>query len=68
MNPPTGAPRRWRDPRASVRVAIASSLGILAGVAASFFTFWQAATLIGWDVGSLFLITWIWWAVGHMDS
>ena len=34
----------------------------------SFFTFWQAATLIGWDVGSLFLITWIWWAVGGLDA
>ncbi len=33
----------------------------------SVFTFWQAATLIGWDVGSLFLITWIWWAVGDLD-
>jgi uncharacterized membrane protein len=35
---------------------------------ASFFTFWQAATLIGWDVSSLFLITWIWWAVGDLDA
>lgn len=34
----------------------------------SFFTFWQAATLIGWDVSSLFLITWIWWAVGDLDA
>ena len=34
----------------------------------SFYTFWQAAMLIGWDVGSLFLISWIWWAVGPMDA
>ena len=34
----------------------------------SSFTFWQAATLIGWDVGVLFLITWIWWAVGGLDA
>jgi uncharacterized membrane protein len=35
---------------------------------AAFFTFWQAATLIGWDVSSLFLVTWIWWAVGDLDA
>jgi uncharacterized membrane protein len=62
--------RSWwrRDPRASVRVAVAASLGIVAGVLVALFTFWQAATLIGWDVGSLFLITWIWWAVGGLDA
>jgi uncharacterized membrane protein len=68
MSPPTD-PSWWRrDPRASVRVTTAASLGIVASVVASFFTFWQAATLIGWDLGSLFLITWIWWAVGRLDA
>jgi uncharacterized membrane protein len=51
-----------------VRVAVAASLGIVAGAVVSFFTFWQAATLIGWDVCSLFLITWIWWAVWDLDA
>ena len=32
------------------------------------FTFWQAATLIGWDVAALVLISWIWWAVGTLSS
>ncbi len=34
----------------------------------SFWTFWQAAMLIGWDVGSLFLITWTWWSVWDLDA
>ena len=68
MNPPTGWSRRWRDPRASVRVAVAASLGIVAGVVASVWTFWQGAILIGWDVGALFLVTWIWWVVGGLDA
>ena len=31
------------------------------------FTFWQAATLIGWDTAALLLIVWIWWAVGGLS-
>lgn len=57
----------WRDPRAGVRVVIAAMAGIVAGIVVSFFTSWQAATLIGWDVGALILIGWIWRAVGKMD-
>jgi uncharacterized membrane protein len=51
-----------------VRVAVATSFGIAAGVVVSFFTFWQAATLIGWDVSTLLLVTWIWWVVGALDA
>jgi uncharacterized membrane protein len=68
MTPGAGLSRRWKDPRAGRRVAIAASVGTAAGVLGSFVTFWQAATLIGWDVGALFLITWIWWAVGDLDA
>jgi len=68
MSSPTPSPSRWRDPRAALRVAVAASLGIVAGVAVSFFTFWQAATLIGWDAGALILIGWIWRAVGKLDA
>jgi uncharacterized membrane protein len=46
---------------------VAASLGIVAGGVVSIFTFWQAATLIGWDVGALLLITWISWAVGRLN-
>ena len=68
MGRPSDARQRRRDPRAGVRVAVAAAVGIVAGVAASFLTFWQAATLIGWDVGCLFLMTWIWWAVAGLDA
>jgi uncharacterized membrane protein len=68
MCPLTSPSRRWVHPRASVRVAVAASVGIVAGVVVSFFTFWQAATLIGWDVCAVLLIAWIWWAVGDLDA
>jgi uncharacterized membrane protein len=68
MSPRIGPAGHWRDPRASVRVGFAALLGIAAGVVVSLFTFWQAATLIGWDVYSLFLITWIWWAVWDLNA
>jgi uncharacterized membrane protein len=66
MSRETPGPKAWRDPRAGVRVAVAALVGIVAGGVVSAFTFWQAATLIGWDVGALFLGTWIWWAVGRL--
>ena len=49
-------------------MAGAASVGIVAGVVASLFTFWQAATLIGWDVGCLILITWIGWDVAGLSA
>ena len=67
MNGDAPAPRRRRDPRAGVRVALAASLGIVAGGVVSLFMVWQAATLIGWDVGVVFLGSWIWWAVGRLS-
>jgi hypothetical protein len=51
MNPLTDSPLRRRHPGAGVRVGVAALLGIVAGVVAFVFTFWQAATLIGWEVG-----------------
>ena len=61
-------PRRGRNLRSGVRVAAAASFGIVAGVVASQCTFWQAATLIGWDVGCLILITWIGWDVAGLSA
>jgi uncharacterized membrane protein len=43
-------------------------VGIVGGLVVSLFTFWQAATLIGWDIYSLFLIAWIWWAVWNLNA
>ena len=51
-----------------MRVAISAALGIVAGVGACLFTFWQAATLIGWDAYSLLLMTLIWWAVWNLNA
>jgi uncharacterized membrane protein len=68
MSPPIDPAWGWRDPRASVRVAITALCGIVGGVVVSFFTFWQAATLIGWDVYSLLLMLWIWWAVWGLNA
>jgi len=34
----------------------------------SLFTFWEAATLIGWDVFSLLFIAWIWWSLKDLDD
>ncbi len=43
-------------------------VGIVGGLAVSLFTFWQAATLIGWDIYSLFLVVWIWWVVWGLNA
>ncbi len=68
MSPHADPVRRWRDPRSSVRVTVAALLGVVAGVVVSFFTFRQAAMLIGWDVGSLFLVVWTWWVIWDLDA
>ncbi len=59
---------RSRNARAGVRVGCAASLGVIVGVVASAFTSWQASMLIGWDVGALFLLLWIWVAVLALDA
>ena len=64
----TGSSWPRRDPPAKLRVLVAAVFGIVAGVVASLLTFWQAATLIGWDVGALLLVSWIWWVVGGLDA
>ena len=59
---------RSRNARAGVRVGCAASLGVIVGGVASGFTSWQASMLIGWDVGALFLLLWIWVAVLALDA
>jgi uncharacterized membrane protein len=41
-------------------VGYTAAIGLAAGVAVSFFTFWQVAVLVGWDVGVACLLTWVW--------
>lgn len=43
-----------------MRVGYTAAIGLAAGVAVSFFTFWQVAVLVGWDVGVACLLTWVW--------
>ncbi len=59
---------RSRDARAGARVAVAASVGVVAGATVSPFTFWQVAVLIGWDAGAVFLLTSIWSAVGKLNA
>ena len=59
---------RSRNVRAGVRVGYAASLGVVVGVVTSGFTSWQASILVGWDVGALFLMLWIWLAVLGLDA
>jgi uncharacterized membrane protein len=48
---------------AGTRIAITSALGVVGGIIASFFTYWQSSVLIGWDVAVATLLAWILWAV-----
>ena len=47
MSPKMFLSERCRNARAGVRVAVAASLGVVAGGLSSLFTFWQAAMLVG---------------------
>jgi uncharacterized membrane protein len=62
------AANRLRDAPAAVRVAVAGSIGVVAGAAISLATIWQAAILIGWDAAAASLIFWIWRTVRRMDG
>jgi uncharacterized membrane protein len=55
-------------PTAGRRVAVAASLGIVAGIVASMATVPQVAILIGWDTSAGLLIALIWLAVLPMSS
>jgi uncharacterized membrane protein len=59
---------RWRVTTAGTRVTISASLGVAAGIVVSFFTIWQAAILIGWDVAVISLLAWIVFAVAWLDA
>jgi uncharacterized membrane protein len=53
---------------AGTRVGFSAVFGTAAGVIASFFTIWQAATLIGWDVAIAALLVWIWSAIRGLSA
>ena len=52
---------------ASARIAVSAVPGLVAGVVVSFFTFGQAAALIGWDVAALTFLSGMWLTVWHLD-
>jgi uncharacterized membrane protein len=68
MRPKMFTSERSRNARAGARVAVGASLGVVAGVISSVFTFWQAAMLIGWDTGALCLLVWIWLSVATLNA
>jgi uncharacterized membrane protein len=53
---------------ARTRVVVSLAVGLLAFGIAMLLTPWQAATLIGWDVGASIFIVWVWLVVGRMDG
>jgi uncharacterized membrane protein len=60
---------RRASPRPAIqRLTVVALLGILVGIATSFFGAWQGAVLVGWDAAALGFIVWIWLAVWEMDS
>jgi uncharacterized membrane protein len=59
---------RARGTSAGVRVAVTASIATVAGVTASLITLWQAAILLGWDAGVVFLMAWVWLAVWKMSA
>jgi uncharacterized membrane protein len=48
---------------AAFRFTVAAMVGVVAGVILAFFTMWQAAVLIGWDVGVAAELAWTWLSV-----
>jgi uncharacterized membrane protein len=53
---------------AGVRVAVCAAIGAVAGVIVSFFTIWQAALLIGWDVAIAVHLGWLWIVLAPMTA
>jgi uncharacterized membrane protein len=53
---------------ALTRVLVGAVVGVVGGVSVSFFTLWQAAILIGWDVSVAVLLGWIWLALWRLTA
>ena len=47
---------------------LCTAIGVAGGVLASFFTIWEAALLIGWDVAVAVLLGWIWLALWGLSA
>jgi uncharacterized membrane protein len=53
---------------ARTRVAVGTVVGVVAGAIVSFWTIWQAAILVGWDVSVATFLVWIWFALWGMSA
>jgi uncharacterized membrane protein len=62
------ASERARAPSAGMRVVVSASVGALAGSLVSLITIWQAAILLGWDLGVVCFLAWVWLAVGRLNA
>ena len=63
---PAGTGRR-RQPSAGMRVTFSMLAGVVAGVIASLFVLPSASVLIGWDVGVVIFLVWVWVAVWWLN-
>jgi uncharacterized membrane protein len=54
--------------RAGSKLLVGSGLGTAVGIAVSFVTLWQSATLIGWDVAVAFYLATTWGSLGRLDA
>lgn len=50
------------------RLTVAFSLGLIAGIAASFLGPWALASLVGWDVAAIVFLALVWLTVWPMDA
>jgi uncharacterized membrane protein len=50
------------------RLTVAFSIGLIAGIAASFLGPWALAALVGWDVAAIIFLAWVWLTVWPMDA
>ena len=52
---------------AKTRIMVSAVPGAIAGIVVAFFTFKEAAALIGWDVASVSFLAGVWLTIGHLD-
>jgi uncharacterized membrane protein len=53
---------------AARRMWLTFGCGVVAFAVAMALTPWQAAALVGWDVSSALLVTWVWLVIGNRDA
>ncbi len=54
--------------RAHVRMIVGAATGIVAGLAAAAASMWQLALLVGWIVGTVTILIWVWLEIVGLDA